>query len=166
MQIWRITQRGRGGGSRNSLLNRVPTGKTLQKLFHSRWLKLTWLATKLSTDLGESREDTREQHAKGDSFAARSRVLPRLASLIHGANVLFSGHPEVGGVPGEPPVICKTTFTNPPYPKPRLFNKKLLTPLRGGQRSLLCQVKGCNISRVLFVINNFLFTIIIHITVN
>ena len=108
--------------------------------------------TKLSTDLGEWREDTREQHAKGDGFAARSRVLSRLASLaIHGANVLFSGHPEVGGVP---------------YPKPRLFNKKLLTPLRGGQRSVLCQVKGCNISRVLFVINNFLFAIIIHITVN
>ena len=38
-----------------------------------------------------------------------------------------------------------TTFTNPPYPKPRLFNKKLLTPLPWGQRSVLCQVKRCNI---------------------
>ena len=37
--------------------------------------------------------------------------------------------PSRWGHPGEPPVICTRTFTNPPYPKPRLFNKKLLTPL-------------------------------------
>ena len=53
-----------------------------------------------------------------------------------------------GGVnSGEPPVICTTTFKNIPYPKPRLFNKKLLTPLPWGQRSVLCQVKRCNISK-------------------
>ena len=55
-----------------------------------------------------------------------------------------------GGVnSGEPPVICTTTFKNIPYPKPRFFNKKLLTPLPWGQRSVLCQVKRCYISRVL-----------------
>ena len=53
-----------------------------------------------------------------------------------------------GGVnTGEPPVICTTTFKNIPYPKPRFFNKKLLTPLHWGQRSVLCQVKRCYISK-------------------
>ena len=47
-----------------------------------------------------------------------------------------------GGVdPREPPVICTSTFTNSYYPKPRFFDKKLLTPLPWGQRSVLCQVK-------------------------
>ena len=37
-----------------------------------------------------------------------------------------------GGDPGEPPGICTTTFTNPPYPKERFFNKKLQTSLPWG----------------------------------
>ena len=76
--------------------------------------------------------------------------------------VLISGHPEGVGDPREHPVICTTTFTNPPYPKPRLFNQKLLTPLPWGQRSVLCKVKRCNISRVLFAIINFLYIINIY----
>ena len=72
-----------------------------------------------------------------------------LETKLH--NALISGHPGGGGGdPGEPPVICTTTFTNPPYPKPRLFNKKLLTPLPWGQRSVLCQVYRCNISKELY----------------
>ena len=60
--------------------------------------------------------------------------------------VLISGHPGGGGSePGESHVICTTTFTNIPNPKPRLFNKKLLTPLSWGQRSVLCQVKRCDV---------------------
>ena len=59
---------------------------------------------------------------------------------------LISDHPR-GGQLGEPPVICTTTFKNIPYPKPRFFNKKLLTPLHWGQRSVLCQVKRCYISK-------------------
>ena len=47
----------------------------------------------------------------------------------------------LGDHPGKHPVISTTMFTNPPYPKPTLFNKKLLTPLPWGQRSVLCQVK-------------------------
>ena len=38
---------------------------------------------------------------------------------------LVSGH-RGGGDPKEPPVICTTTFTNPPYPKTRSFNEKLI----------------------------------------
>ena len=45
-----------------------------------------------------------------------------------------------GSDPREPPVICTMMFTNPPYPKPRLFNKKLLTPLPWGQK--LCSAKS------------------------
>ena len=60
---------------------------------------------------------------------------------------LSAAIPGGGGEPGESPVICTTTFTNIPYPKPKLFNKKLLTPLSWGQRSVLCQVKRCNISK-------------------
>ena len=37
-------------------------------------------------------------------------------------NAPIRGHPGGGGDSGEPPVICTTTFTNPPQPKPRLFN--------------------------------------------
>ena len=74
-----------------------------------------------------------------------------------------------GGDPGEPPVICTTTFTNPPYPKTRSFNKKLLTPLPGGgggEKCALPSQKEQYFKRVLFVIINFLFVIIIHIRVN
>ena len=72
-----------------------------------------------------------------------------LETKLH--NALISGQPGGGGGdPGEPPVICTTTFTNPPYLKPRLFNKKLLTPLPWGQRSVLCQVNRCNISKELY----------------
>ena len=41
---------------------------------------------------------------------------------------LVSGHPGGGGRgdPKETPVICTTTFTNPPYPKTRSFNEKLI----------------------------------------
>ena len=56
-----------------------------------------------------------------------------------------SGHPGWGGGgdPGEPAVICTTTFTNPPYPKTRSFNKKLLTPLpRGGGEEEMCSAKS------------------------
>ena len=63
---------------------------------------------------------------------------------------LSAAIPGGGGDPGKPPVICTTTFTNPPYPKPRLFNEKLLTPLPWGQRSVLCQVNRCNISKELY----------------
>ena len=56
-----------------------------------------------------------------------------------------------GGEPREPPVICITTFTNSPNPKPKLFNKKLLTPLAWGQRSVPCQVKRCNISKEFYL---------------
>ena len=62
----------------------------------------------------------------------------------------LSAASPVEGDPREPPVICTTTFTNPSYPKPRLFNKKLLTPLPWGQRSVLCQVNRCNISKELY----------------
>ena len=74
-----------------------------------------------------------------------------------------------GGDPGEPPVICTTTFTNPPYPKTRSFNKKLLTPLPGGGGGKKCALPSQKVQyfkRVLFVIINFLFVIIIHIRVN
>ena len=58
------------------------------------------------------------------------------------SNALISGHQGRGGVdPREPLVICTSTFTNPSYPKPRFFDKKLLTTLPWGQRSVLCQVK-------------------------
>ena len=45
------------------------------------------------------------------------------------SNALISGHQGRGVDPREPPVICTSTFTNPSYPKPRFFDKKLLTPL-------------------------------------
>ena len=74
-----------------------------------------------------------------------------------------------GGDPGEPPVICTTTFANPPYPKTRSFNKKLLTPLPpgGGERKkcALPSQKVQYFKRVLFVLINFPFVIIIHIRV-
>ena len=44
--------------------------------------------------------------------------------------------------PGEPPVIHTTTFANPPYPKPRLFNKKLPMPLPGGKDVCTTKSKG------------------------
>ena len=96
-----------------------------------------------------------------------------VSSLSYYFKALFSGRPggRGGGVgvgdAGESPVICTTTFTNSPYPKPKLFNKKLLTPLPWGQRSVLCQVKKVKyFKRVLLAITNFLFAIIIHIRVN
>ena len=46
-----------------------------------------------------------------------------------------------GGSPGH----LHNDVYKSPLPKPRLFNKKLLTPLPWGQRSVLCQVKRCNI---------------------
>ena len=74
-------------------------------------------------------------------------------------------------IPRPPPVICTTTFTNPPYPKTRSFNKKLLTPLPGGgggggKKCALPSQKVQYFKRVLFVIISFLFVIIIHIRVN
>ena len=54
-----------------------------------------------------------------------------------------------------------------PYPKTRSFNKKLLTPLPGGgKKCALPSQKVQYFKRVLFVIINFLFVIIIHIRVN
>ena len=52
-----------------------------------------------------------------------------------------------GDDPGEPPVIRTTTFTNSPYPKPRLFNKKLPTPLPGGKDVCSTKSKGAYISK-------------------
>ena len=72
-------------------------------------------------------------------------------------------------IPRPPPVICTTTFTNPPYPKTRSFNKKLLTPLPGlgeGEKCALPSQKVQYFKRVPFVIINFLLVIIIHIRVN
>ena len=43
---------------------------------------------------------------------------------------------------GEPPVIHTITFTNSPHPKPRLFNKKLPTPLPGGKDVCTTKSKG------------------------
>ena len=45
-------------------------------------------------------------------------------------------------ISGEPPVIHTTTFANPPYPKPRLFNKKLPMPLPGGKHVCTTKSKG------------------------
>ena len=61
------------------------------------------------------------------------------------------------GVPGH----LHNDVTNPPYQEPIKFDgllplpktkihKKLLTPLHGGQRSVLCQVNRCNISKELY----------------
>ena len=55
-------------------------------------------------------------------------------------NALISSHP--GGDPGEPPVICTTTFTNPFYPKPRLFNKNATNAPPGGKE--VCFSKSKN----------------------
>ena len=52
----------------------------------------------------------------------------------------ISGHP---GGRGGTLVICTMMFTNAHYPKPR----KLLMPLPWGQRTMLCQIKRCNISK-------------------
>ena len=35
--------------------------------------------------------------------------------MINKSNALVSGHPGGGVTSGNPPVICTTTFTNPPY---------------------------------------------------
>ena len=47
-------------------------------------------------------------------------------------NALISGHPG-GGYPRELPRDCTTTFTNRPYPKPRLFTKSYQCPSPGGK---------------------------------
>ena len=70
-----------------------------------------------------------------------------LAILMHLSAAIPRGSGGVTpGISGSS-VICTTTFTNPSYPKPKLFNKKLLTPLPRGQRSVFCQVKRWNISK-------------------
>ena len=47
-----------------------------------------------------------------------------------------------GGDRGEPPVICTTTFTNPLYPKPRLFNKKATNAPPGGKEVCFSKSNG------------------------
>ena len=47
-----------------------------------------------------------------------------------------------GGDPGEPPVICTTTFTHPLYPKPRLFIKNATNAPPGGKE--VCFSKSKN----------------------
>ena len=56
------------------------------------FLFLTLLACEQAFQLGESREVTRQRHAKGDasqSFAARSRVLSRLAPEMESLLAVF-----------------------------------------------------------------------------
>ena len=60
------------------------------------------------------------------------------------------------GYPWEPLVIRTTTFTNPPYPTPRVCNKKLLTPLpRGAKKSTLPSQKVRYFKKVIFATINF-----------
>ena len=60
--------------------------------------------------------------------------------------------PARGGevIPGSPRSFAQRRLQIPPYPKPRLFNKNLLTPLHWGQRGVFCQVNRCNISKELY----------------
>ena len=61
-----------------------------------------------------------------------------------------------GGTPG----ICTTAFSNPPYPEPRLFNKKLPTPLPQGAKkcALLGQILNAQEKDLTAVLKIFKFT--------
>ena len=61
-----------------------------------------------------------------------TRTLKSVKSQCFGFIVMHLSAAIPEGDPGEPPVICTTTFTNPPS---------------RGQRSVLFQVKKCNISK-------------------
>ena len=56
--------------------------------------------------------------------------------------------PEGGAIPGSPRSFAQRRYKSP-LPKTKI-HKKLLTLLHRGQRSVLCQVNRCNISKELY----------------
>ena len=115
------------------------------KLLHAaRALKENWF----SFQKNESRKNKLQQLLQAVDWHAH-RLFQKLktvqSSIITMIKIMIpilkrycimhlSAASPVEGDPREPPVICTTTFTNPSYPKPRLFNKKLLTPLPWGAK--------------------------------
>ena len=64
-----------------------------------------------------------------------SAAIPRGSGGVTPGNLRIFGH------------LHNDVYKSGSYPKPKLFNKKLLTPLPWGQRSVFCQVKRWNVSK-------------------